>query len=66
LTDQVTTDKRKAQNTAELSLSQLDVVAGGAGSGGITDGTSNTLTCRKAGGTQEAAPIPDPSIIGVL
>ena len=36
--------------TSELDAADLDRVCGG-----ITDGTSNTVICRKAGGTQQDA-----------
>jgi hypothetical protein len=42
MTDQAET------TTPELAAEDLDQVVGG-----ITDGTSNTLICRKAGGTQQ-------------
>ena len=44
MTDQIETI------SSELDVEDLEQVAGG-----IADGTSNTLTCRKAGGDQQEA-----------
>ena len=58
MTDQIETAP------AELEVEDLDQAVGG-----ITDGTSNTLTCRKAGGTQQdylTAPGAEKTLIGLL